>query len=67
MERFNKNNIQVGEIVQLDASFTNCSTVQVVHITSNGIFSEVKSVGNDDSKSWLTMTNRLTKIIKNEE
>ena len=61
-QRFNKNGVEVGETVLLDKAFTNSSKVEILHLTKNGMFAEVKSPDDDESKSWSVMSGRLSKI-----
>jgi hypothetical protein len=50
-----------GEKVRLDAGFRNASTVRIVcQIGESRMFTRVKSYGYE----WDVMTNRLTKILK---
>jgi len=61
--KHNKFDLKVGDTVILDATFRNGSTVKIVALSSNGMFSHICPIGMIDSDGWDVMTNRLTPII----
>ena len=60
----NKYNLEVGEIVILDAKYNNHSKVIIKSFTDSFIYANVYPIEMTPNDSWKTMTTRLTPIEK---
>lgn len=58
----NRYGFKIGDICIVDAEHPNWNKVKIIRFTPNEMFATIHLVCEDESKTWDTMTNRLSPI-----